>query len=187
MACDARTITPPDPPRRGRRAFGFARVGVVAAGLLLAGCTYSFYGASVPAHIDTIAVPTFENRTLQPGLEQDITNRIIDVFLGDSRLDLGQPGDADAVVEGVITRYDHSVFGLGEGDSVEEYRVTIEATITVKDRVKGKDLWREERLLGQASYRLDTPGAGPTDETTARTAAVEELADKVLANTLEDW
>jgi hypothetical protein len=184
MAYDERTRTRPDPRPHGLHP---VRVVLLVLALLAGGCAYSFYGASVPKHIHTIAVPTFENRTLQPGLEQDITNEVIDVFLGDSRLNLGQPGDADAVVEGVITRYDHSVFGLGQGDTVEEYRVTIEATITVKDRVKGKDLWTQTNLLGQASYRLDAPGAGPTDETSAREAAVTELADKVLSNTLEDW
>ncbi len=165
----------------------------VCVSLLLTSCTYSFSGASVPSHINTIAVSTFRNDTLQPSLDQDVTNALIDLFANDSRLNLGTPGQSDAVVEGTITRYDHSVFGLsGTGDSslgaqAEEYRVTLQAAVTVKDRVKGKDLWRKDSMVVWSNYRIDGSGDGPTNETEARAEAIDKLIEDILSNTLEDW
>ena len=155
--------------------------------MLVSSCTYSFSGASVPSHINTIAVSTFRNDTLQPSLDQDVTNALIDLFADDSRLNLGSPGQSDAVVEGTITRYDHSVFGLSGSEQAEEYRVTLQAAVLVKDRVKGKDLWRKESMVAQSTYRIDGAGEGPTNETEARTEAIEKLVEDILSNTLEDW
>lgn len=176
------------PERAWRRARGrrWAHACLVAL-LGLSGCTYSFSGSSVPAHIKSIAVPTFENETLQPGLEGELTEATIDAFVNDNRLNVGGAGNADAVVEGRIVRYDHGVFGVGNTDQAQEYRVTLRVAVTVKDRVKGKDLWSEESMVAQSAYRVGGTGQGPANEEEARLEAVDKIAADILANTLEEW
>jgi len=164
-------------------------VALTALGGLIAGlaCSYPFSGSSVPSHIKTIAVPTFRNETLQPGLERELTNAVIDVFLDDNRLNIGGMGNADAVVEGRVLQYDHSVFGIGNTDQAQEYRVTIKLAVVVKDRVKGKDLWSKDAMVAQSNYRVDAAAGNRASETEARADAVRKLAEDVLANTLEEW
>lgn len=176
------TSAPPE--TRVRRRIG---VCLSVAALAMQGCMYSFSGSSLPSHIKTIAVPTFENTTLQPGLDGELTEATVDAFVTDNRLNVGGTGNADAVVEGRITRYDNSVFGIGNTNQAQEYRVTVQISVTVKDRVKGKDLWSEETMIGQSTYRLDGSGDGPRNEDDARGEAVDELAADILKNTLEDW
>lgn len=160
---------------------------LLSTALSLLACSYSFSGSSVPSHIKTIAVSTFRNATLQPGLERELTDAVLDVFEGDNRLNVAGTGSADAVVEGEIIEYDHSVFGLGNTNQAEEYRVTIKLNIVVKDRVKGKDLWQKRPMVGQSTYRLNATGDVPRSESAAREDAVRKLAEDVLANTLEEW
>jgi hypothetical protein len=155
--------------------------------LVFTGCMYSFSGSSLPSHIRAIAVPTFDNETLQPGLEGELTEATIDAFVADNRLNVGGVGNADAVVEATITRYDNSVFGIGNTDQAQEYRVTVQISVTVKDRVKGKDLWSEDAMIGQSTYRLSGGGEGPRTEEEARREAVQKLATDILTNTLEEW
>jgi hypothetical protein len=141
----------------------------------------------MPSHIRTIAVVPFRNKTLEPGIETQLTNAITDVFADDSRIRLGRPDDANAVVEGEVLSYDHSVFGLGNETQAQEYRVTIRLSVVVKDRVKGKDLWKEPAMVAQQAYHLLGTDEGPRNEREARDAAVEKLVEDVLSNTLEDW
>jgi hypothetical protein len=159
-------------------------VSVVTPLAALLGCTYSFHGSSMPSHIKTIAVVPFRNRTLEPGVETQLTNAVVDVFADDSRIRLGNPGDANAVVEGEVVGYDH---GLGNETQAQEYRVTIRLSVVVKDRVKGKDLWKEPAMVAQEAYHLLGTGEGPRNEREARDAAVAKLVEDILSNTLEDW
>jgi len=170
---------------RARSSLLFALI-MLSFGTLL-GCTYSFHGSSMPSHIKTIAVVPFRNRTLEPGVETQLTNGVVDVFADDSRIRLGNPGDANAVVEGEVIGYDHSVFGIGNETQAQEYRVTIRLSVVVKDRVKGKDLWKEPAMVAQQAYHLLGSGEGPRNEREARDAAVAKLVEDILSNTLEDW
>ena len=62
---------------------------LLAIGLAgVAGCTcrYSFSQSSLPSHIKTVAVPVFENETVEPGLQQEVTEAVSREFLNDSTL-----------------------------------------------------------------------------------------------------
>jgi len=58
-----------------------AAVGLLLAlaACLAAGCGYSFRG-NLPAHIKTVAVPVFQNRTQVAGLENTITSAVVSAF-----------------------------------------------------------------------------------------------------------
>jgi hypothetical protein len=149
------------------------------------GC-YSFSGSSLPAHIETVAIPTFANDTLEPALGRALTDAVVEVFLNDGRLRIGSVSSAHAVVEGKATAYDNRVFGLGDTDAAEEYRVTLRASIRIKDRVKGKDLWADESMVIFQNYRLDGTGEF-SSESAARDEVIRRIAEDVLDKTLEEW
>jgi hypothetical protein len=159
----------------------------VALALPLLSCGYSFSGSSLPGHVRTIAVPTFTNDTLQPALEREVTAAVVEAFVDDRRLQIAGVGSGDAVVQGTITEYDHSVFGLGGEGSTQEFRVTVRLSVTVKDRVKGRDLWSKDALVGQATYAFPAKPGTLASEDAARAEAVRELAEDILALTLEEW
>ncbi len=61
---------------------------------LTAGCgvkiKYSFTGASIPVEAKTISVATFQNRAslVQPGLNQTVTDALIDMCRAQTNLDI---------------------------------------------------------------------------------------------------
>src|SRR5687767_15887605 len=81
----------------------------VPAAVALAGivaCGYSFR-SPVPAHLETVYVPTFQNETREFQLTQQLTERVIGEFLNESRLRLvGDEEDADLLVLGTIKSYE---------------------------------------------------------------------------------
>jgi hypothetical protein len=151
--------------------------------LALSGC-YSFRDA-VPSHIDSIAVPVFRNETLQSAIEEDVTRQVIDRFQRDNSLKIAEVNDADAVLEGTLTGYDNRVYRFNDAEQAEEYIVVLTLNITVKDRVKNKDMWQQEGMQTTATYLLS--GEQARTEAEARQEAIEQLADVILSRTVAGW
>jgi hypothetical protein len=162
-------------------------LGLSAVGLcLLQACAYTFNPSAIPSHIKTLEIPVVENQTLEVALSEELTNSLIDRFVSDNTLKVVQ-GDADAVLEGSITGYENRVFGFGSDQRAGEYIVIMTVNMTLRDRVKGKEIWSEEQVRGTASYAV---GGGPevvATEEAARVLAVKQIVDFALSRTVEGW
>jgi len=66
---------------------------------------YSFSGSTLPSYLKTVGVPVFENRTAEFGIDEDITGIIIDAIRRDNTLKISDPGNADALLNGVVTLF----------------------------------------------------------------------------------
>jgi outer membrane lipopolysaccharide assembly protein LptE/RlpB len=158
--------------------------GLAALALLLSGCFYTVRN-SVPGHIKSIAVPVFQNQSLQPAIEDELTKRVIDRFQSDNHLAIAEARDADALVEGRVTGYDNRVYRFNEQEQAQEYIVLLTMDVTVKDREKNKDLWSQEGIRTSATYVISGPQA--RTEAQARTDAIAQAADIILSRTVEGW
>ena len=69
---------------------------------LVTACGYqlSGKGTHVPPGITSLAIPTFVNQTLEPGIEIPFTQGFLREFLFDSRVRISGRSEADAVLEG---------------------------------------------------------------------------------------
>ena len=68
------------------RAMPSSLFGVLLAGCLCSGCSYSFSRSSLPSYIQTIAIPVLKNSTSEPGLQDEMTDAISRQFFADSSL-----------------------------------------------------------------------------------------------------
>lgn len=166
------------------RLFSAMLILYLAAAVLVSGCFYSVRD-TVPGHIKTIAIPVFRNETLQAAIEEDVTRQVIDRFQKDNSLTLAEEADADAVLEGRLTGYDNRVYRFNDAEQAEEYIVVLTLDITVKDRVKNKDMWHQEGMRTTATYLLS--GDQARTEAEARQEAIEQLADVILSRTVAGW
>lgn len=153
------------------------------------GCgVYSFSGSNLPSHIKTIAVPFFENSTLEYEVANQVTETITQRFIQDHRLSVVGESRADCVLEGRVTGYENKVHNYSAGETPEDYIVVLRVSAKLRDTVKGRDLWQEENLTVSAVY---SAGAGRTqalaDEASAREKAIRDLAEDILARTMEQW
>lgn len=159
------------------------------AALLTAGCGYSFSGSSLPGHLKTIAIPVFENQSLDPTIAEEVTRGLLEQFLEDNRLKVVREARADCVLEGKVTGYQRRVYSYTSAQEPQEYIVVIELAVALKDRVKSQDIWRQDDLRVTATYAA-VAGAqvGQSDsETDARALAIRQLGQEILGKSLEQW
>jgi hypothetical protein len=162
----------------------------LAACLLLAGlsCSYSASPALFPPHLRTLAVPVFQNATTEPNLEQEVTEAIVNRFVQDNKLKVVAEAEADLVLTGSVVRYVNAVFGFNAREQAEEYQVAVTVALTARDRVKNREMWRDDNLIRTTNYFVvDTPGQQPQDAISARRDAISKIADAVLNKTVEGW
>lgn len=103
--------------------------------VLTAGCgvkiRYSFTGASIPVEAKTISVATFQNRAslVQPGLNQVVTDALIDLCRAQTNLNIVASG-GDLAFEGDITDYKTQPLTVGGDEQAAMNRFSI--TVRVK-------------------------------------------------------
>jgi hypothetical protein len=162
----------------------------VAIALLvsLAGCSYSPNPALFPPHLKTLAVPVFENRTTEPNLDQEVTQAVVNRFVANNRLRVVSEGEADLVVSGAVVGYTNSVFGFNAREQAQEYQVAVTVAVRVKDRVKNREMWADDRLVRTSNYFVVTiPGQQVQDQVTARQDAIDKIGEAVINKTVEGW
>jgi outer membrane lipopolysaccharide assembly protein LptE/RlpB len=178
-----------EPERGAARRLGARALLLAVACGVLAGCgIYSTRPGALPAHIKTIAVPTFENRTVTVGLDESITDAVTRRFLTDNNLKVVALDEADAVLYGAVVDYRNTVFGFTAGEVATEYRVSITVAARLVDRVKNREIWRDEGLVKTHNYYVvSVPGQVAQDEISGREEAITKIADEILTRTVENW
>jgi predicted nucleic-acid-binding protein len=152
--------------------------------LLLAagGCGYGL-SPKMATHIKSVAVPTFQNQTLEYGLEEEITQAVIDTFTEDNNLRVVSEDRADSVVYGVIKAYKRRVAGFSAQEIANEYEIAIIIDVVVRDRVKSKELWKEDALARTTNYFVDQVES----ESDGRRQAVKQIAEDIVSRTVQGW
>lgn len=159
----------------------------VLAVALSSGCGYSFR-SPVPAHLQTVYVPTFENETREFQITQELTERVINEFLNESRLQLvGEEEDADLVVRGTITGYDEEALSYDPGQvanpDVFSRRVVLTVDLTVEDQVEDRTLWENPSLSMWGEFSEEQGEAREV----GIDRAIEKIADEVLRHVVEEF
>jgi outer membrane lipopolysaccharide assembly protein LptE/RlpB len=134
-----------------RRRLRLAALALVASAL--AGCGYSFHG-TLPAHIKTVAVPIFVNRTQQPAVESVITRAIVDAFATNGRLRVVRPEDADAILEGEVVGYSVGPIAVDPSLAVQQYRLGVTLSLRMRDVRRNVVLFEEPSFSEQSDFRV---------------------------------
>ena len=183
-------------PQAGIWCFGFESLGVIVNFtkhlllslslsflLLVVGCGYQMVGKEthVPPGLNSIAIPTFVNQTLEPGIEVQLTQAFLREFILDRRVKVVARNEADSVLEGVIkTFYIHSV-SYNRSGLVLEYQATLIVDVTLKKRT-GEVLWVQKDLNETNWYRAPASVLVTEDN---KTAAIQE-AGRFLAQRIRN-
>lgn len=149
------------------------------------GCTYSFKGGSVPAHLKTIAIPILEDQSGygDPSLRDQFTRELVDKFRGDNSLELSDRNNADCIMEGVITTVSDAPQVLQGGEKVAQRRINVTAHITFTDLKLRKKLW-EKDFTQWGDY---ASGGGLTQRNDGIKEAVRKLTEDILNETVAGW
>lgn len=165
--------------RSGRRSVALIALGVVAC------FPYGFAGGGLPSHVKTVAVLPFENETAAPELQRELYELMRKGV--QSRLGLKESAEdrADAVVRGVITRYDPDVpvaYSADAALSTTNVRRKLQITVDVEivDQTTGRTLWTRKGLSAEGEYAERAEPAG-------RRQAIERLINDVIEGAQSQW
>jgi outer membrane lipopolysaccharide assembly protein LptE/RlpB len=125
--------------------------------LLIGGCGYQWVGKEthLPPGVTSIAIPTFINKTLEPGIEIPFTQAFLREFILDRRVKVVDRKEADAFLEGIITLYTFSVVSFDKSGLALEYQTHVLVDLTLK-KSNGEILWRERNFSETAWYRTSS-------------------------------
>lgn len=152
--------------------------------ILAFGCSYSVYTTGLP-HLKTIRIQTFENKTDEYDLSEDLLNYLSDNFERDGRLKLVEL-EPDCILAGEILDYTEKIYTYKEED-IEEYEVKILFKVRFKDVNNNEDIWSNDALILKERYADDSEYTEINSEEEAQQEIFKELYETILRNTLEEW
>ncbi|MCX5847878.1 MAG: LptE family protein [Deltaproteobacteria bacterium] len=123
----------------------------------LFGCGYTFapQGEYIDKHITTVYVQSFENKTSQAELENNVRTAFINQFIQNSRLKIaGSAEAADAIVKGKILNLNSSPLSYRGNSLVAEERATIILELTFQENESGKIIWSSKNITGTVDYTV---------------------------------
>ncbi len=158
-------------------------IGLLAITLLCNSCGVYTFNPAGKSDIQSVAVLRFQNETAELGLEDRLTDGVIDAFIDDGSLKVLPPDAADAVLEGSLVNYTRAPhqFTTEGTEEVESYAVTMDFAITLKNPDDDSEMWTE-RMRQTGIYDV-------IDETEedAQQEAIRFLVEAILNRTIKSW
>lgn len=169
-------------------------LGPMAAGLALAlattltsGCAGYRVGSQLPPNVRRLYIPTVENLTGEPLIENEITRALIAEIQRDGSLQIAPSERADAVLRMRVRRFDLAPIAYRQRlrSEPDEYRLTLEASFVVT-RADSDAVVAEHpaaRGEGTALRTADFSAA----KRAALPIAARDLARDVTRKLVENW
>lgn len=157
--------------------------------LLLTSCAGYQLGGQKPAHLSSVtklAVPSFENLSLEPRLGALVTNAVIKQIQLNGSYQIVEEADADAVLTGRIVRIRRSQF-RSDRDNVlrtSQLLLTLNTDFSIKDKASGAILHRG--TASADSYTVLDSNV-QNSESQALEDAAQRLAGNVAMEISEGW
>ncbi len=147
------------------------------------GCAYSFSGSSVPPHLKTVAIPLFEDQSGfgEPGLRENFTKRLIDLFVNDNSLEVADRNTADSILEGSILAVADAPSVIAPGEQVSKRRINVTVHVVFQDLKLRKKVW-EKDFSNWGEYSM-----GVELRTVALTQALNKVIEDILIETVSGW
>jgi hypothetical protein len=150
------------------------------------GCsTYSFTGASVPAHLKTIAIPVAEDKSPAaiPGLRESFTDNLIQKFISDNSLQVTERATANAILDCIIISVTDAPAIVSAGEEISSRRLTITVKVIYKDLVQKKTIFEKEFK----NYGDYPPGQEANKRPGAIDTAIDKLTEDILLAVVSGW
>ena len=152
--------------------------------LILSGC-YSFRGGSVPSHLNTIAIPLFDDQSgsAEPTLREKLTNKLLDRFRQDNSLQISDRTHADSIIEGTVTSMRDEAAVVEQGETVKQSRLTIGVKVSFQDTKLKKKVWEKDF----SNWGLYEISGGATQRQAALDVAIDKVTEDILNEAVSGW
>ncbi|MDQ6924934.1 MAG: LPS assembly lipoprotein LptE [Candidatus Eremiobacteraeota bacterium] len=162
--------------------------GLGIAALVLAGACrfspYHFAGGGLPPKIRTIAVLPFDNQTPIPELQRDLFQAMRDQLQRRLNLRDASENKADAIVRGVIVKYDSDVpigYSADPRQATQSRRqLQLVVDVAIIDQATGLTLFEHKALAVKADYAERAESQG-------RAQAIQQIVTDVIEGAQSNW
>lgn len=161
--------------------------------LALSACGYALVGKGtvIDPSIKRIGVPLFRDASGKPGLDQKVTQKVVEELLKRGRFDVvSDATGVDALLEGEITNYTPRLAGVGgdqEGRSqANRYEVVLTARVRFSKVGAREPIWANDAFTFRDEYDVgDNPQAFFDQENQAIDRLAVSFARSLVATMLE--
>jgi hypothetical protein len=165
-------------------------VGSIALLLSLGGCAGYHIGPVQPYYLRSvhkISVPTFDNKTLIPRITVLVTDSVIKQFQQDGTYQIVGDDQADAILQGEITRITRAPARSVRGNvlATTEFNLAMRVRFSLVSRLTKKPLAGPKEVSGDTSFFVGDDIT--SDERQALPLAAEELAVRLVSQLSEGW
>jgi len=142
---------------------------------------YSFSGSALSG-VRTVGVPLFENQTTEYDLQEKLTEKVTNSFIADNTLKVVSARRADAVLYGVVTRYERKSHTFDGAGNTMEYITYVYVALTFEKRTERETIWEDDNMEGWGIY-----DAIEETEEEGKERALDKLAEDIVDRTVKGW
>ena len=165
----------------------------------ISGCGYTTK-TLLPSVVKTIYIDNVHNKIdmtketgydeayeiYRPGLEREIRKAIKDRFIFDGKLKVvNKKEEADSVLNCDILDFEKQPLRYRDDRTIEEYRLKLVVSLKFTDLVDNAVLIDESEFVGEKTYSLSGPFVA--SESSAQTAAITDLARRIIERVVDIW
>ena len=168
-------------------------------------CGFYSMAGSIPVHIKSVSIPLMINETAEYGLEQTVTNKVLEKFNERGILKILDRKFADSIIKGTISKIDEGPYIYNKEESISEYRYKVYLKLEWYDVLNDKNLI-SKTYSGFGSYGLngdisndgiDNDNDGKIDNLDddefgeprifAAEVAMEKIAEDIMNDIMTTW
>ncbi len=154
-------------------------------GFVLAGCKiYSFKDVSIPPDVKTIKVNYIENRAryINPSLSPQITSRLQEKIIQQTKLQQVDDANADWVISGYISSYDITTSGISDRQTTSN-RLNVTVSITKFDNVYNK----KQDISVSRAFDFRSGASLQEAENELGDELIKGITDEIFNRIFSDW
>jgi outer membrane lipopolysaccharide assembly protein LptE/RlpB len=161
--------------------------------LVLTGCGYTL-GEIKPSsmrRVNTIAVTTFQNRTVVPRLEAQTADAVVKQFQQDGTYRIETSDHADAILTGTIVNLQRQPKRVYASNVLQtsEFELVLTVDYVLKDRITGALLCKGT-ATGQVIFFVNSDSINSdlvTDQNINYPIAAQRMAERLVSKVSEGW
>jgi hypothetical protein len=142
-------------------------------------CAYYSTSSTGSGGIRTVAIPLFENESLEANIHQALTDSLTQGFVTDGALRVVDEDLADAILQGTVVEVKEEPFTYA--DEADQYQISVYLKVVFYDTREKKAVWEAARMRGYGIY--SARGSREINRQEGLNAAIQLLTRDVVDRT----
>jgi hypothetical protein len=133
-------------------------------------------------------IPTFQNKTGLPNLENQLTQEFNQDFIADGQIEISDFKSATNILNGSVVTYKLEPLLMDVHNTPEQYKMVIVLSVALKDVKTGKNLWTEDKFEDSTTYYVANNMNVPAEtEQIALNRLAQQLSRRLITRVIDGF